>query len=279
MNEKAVVFHCEVDSLVGILHASDSRMPAVGVLIVVGGPQYRVGSHRQFVLMARKLAQHGVPVFRFDYRGMGDSDGDPHTFESVASDIDAAVNAFVAQVPGMRGVILLGLCDAASAVCMYVPNDRRIGGLVLINPWVRTDASEATTVLRHHYARRLREFTFWRRLFSREVSVRAGVGGVLRSLSTILSCGRLKEGATARGFVQRMLSGLESFSGPVLLLLSDDDLTAREFETLCRSSERWRIATATPKVATVRLARADHTFSSSESLGQAVDAIRDWLDR
>jgi alpha/beta superfamily hydrolase len=45
------------------------------VLVIVGGPQYRAGSHRQFTLLARSLAEQGFAVLRFDYRGMGDSTG------------------------------------------------------------------------------------------------------------------------------------------------------------------------------------------------------------
>ena len=51
-----------------------------GVLIVTGGPQYRAGSHRQFVLLARFLAARGMAVLRFDYRGMGDSEGAPRDY-------------------------------------------------------------------------------------------------------------------------------------------------------------------------------------------------------
>ena len=71
-SEFPVVFSCGGDQLVGMVHPAAARL---GVVIVVGGPQYRVGSHRQFVLMARDLAREGYPVLRFDYRGMGDSDG------------------------------------------------------------------------------------------------------------------------------------------------------------------------------------------------------------
>ena len=63
--ERPVQFSCGTDRLLGILHpgAPDSER---GVLVVVGGPQYRVGSHRQFVLLARALAAAGIPVLRFD---------------------------------------------------------------------------------------------------------------------------------------------------------------------------------------------------------------------
>src|SRR5258707_6492460 len=53
-DEHAFMFDCEGESLVGIL--SGAGLPAGrGVLIVVGGPQYRAGSHRQFTLLARHL--------------------------------------------------------------------------------------------------------------------------------------------------------------------------------------------------------------------------------
>jgi alpha-beta hydrolase superfamily lysophospholipase len=62
--------------LVGIVHPAGKPAGDIGVVVVVGGPQYRVGSHRQFVLLARDLAAAGIPTLRFDTRGMGDSGGD-----------------------------------------------------------------------------------------------------------------------------------------------------------------------------------------------------------
>ncbi len=73
--EVPVVFPCGSDRLVGMLHRGDTdRRRQRGVVVVVaGGPQYRAGAHRQFVSLARKLAQHGYPVLRFDLRGMGEA--------------------------------------------------------------------------------------------------------------------------------------------------------------------------------------------------------------
>ncbi|WP_229425323.1 hydrolase 1, exosortase A system-associated [Massilia sp. Se16.2.3] len=104
------------------------------MLVVVGGPQYRAGSHRQFTLLARDLADAGIPALRFDYRGMGDSEGDLQTFEHVEDDLRAAIDRFFLEVPGMREVVLWGLCDGASAAAMYAPQDARVSGLVLLNP-------------------------------------------------------------------------------------------------------------------------------------------------
>ncbi|MCC8999300.1 MAG: hydrolase 1, exosortase A system-associated, partial [Candidatus Contendobacter sp.] len=135
--ESPLIFECEGAHLLGVLH-SGTLGATRGVLIVVGGPQYRVGSHRQFVLLARDLAQAGVPALRFDYRGMGDAEGEFAGFERIDADIAAAVDVFFTQVPGLQDVVIWGLCDAASAALFYAWLDPRIAGLVLLNPWLRT---------------------------------------------------------------------------------------------------------------------------------------------
>ena len=134
--ESAVLFACEGDELVGVIAEPEKACGDVGVLIVVGGPQYRVGSHRQFVLLARHLAEAGVSCMRFDYRGMGDAGGGQRDFENVGADIRAAIDVFTTRTPAVRRVVLWGLCDGASAACFYAPTDERGAGLVLLNPWV-----------------------------------------------------------------------------------------------------------------------------------------------
>ena len=71
--------------------------------MIVGGRQYRVGSGRFFVVAARALAQRGVPVLRFDSRGMGDSDGAIQSFTEQQPDIQAAVDRMHAEIPGLTG--------------------------------------------------------------------------------------------------------------------------------------------------------------------------------
>jgi len=97
-HEQALVFGCGGESLVGVLALPDA--PSVrGVLIVVGGPQYRAGSHRQFTLLARELARSGVASLRFDYRGMGDSSGPARSFEAVDEDIGCALERLLGALP------------------------------------------------------------------------------------------------------------------------------------------------------------------------------------
>jgi len=181
MPELAFTFPCQGADLVAILHPGADQAPR-GVLIVVGGPQYRVGSHRQFILLARDLAGAGIPVLRFDYRGMGDAGGEAIDFEHCDADIAAAVDAFYAHSPGLRKVVIWGLCDAASAALLYAWRDPRVAGLVLLNPWVRTEAGESKAFLKHYYLKRLFSAELW-------AKIRLGEFNVAESLRSLLGHG------------------------------------------------------------------------------------------
>jgi len=273
--ERAVTFQCGGDSMIGIVHTGQRNSSGPGVLFVVGGPQYRVGSHRQFTIMARALAGVGFSVFRFDYRGMGDSTGHVRTFEDVTEDIRAAIAAFMTAEPQVTSIVLLGLCDGASAVLMACHCDARITGLVLINPWVRTEQSEAQALLRHHYTSRLLSRAFWSKLVSGEMRWLESARDLLRSLSRVL----LKRGQgrrVARHFVDRMLTGFSDFRGRTLILLSGDDLTAREFEALCATSASWKSVSSRQSVRRYILPGADHTFSVHESFKEATSIVTEF---
>ena len=273
VREEPVVFACGAERLLGMVHHAEA--PAVvGVLVVVGGPQYRAGSHRQFVLMARALATSGFPVMRFDHRGMGDSDGEPRSFESLDDDLRAALATFLAVVPSLRQVVLWGLCDAASAALLIVPLPACVGGLILVNPWVRTAAGEARGYLKHYYGDRLRQRDFWKKLAAGGLNPLRALAGLFRAM--VISGGRGAAGSAA-SYVERMRAGLAAFSGPVLLLLSERDLTAREFEELCLHSAPWRELLTRPNVRVAHVAGADHTFSQRSTLERATAHSRELL--
>lgn len=271
-DERALLIESGERGLVGVLHPADSPA-AIGVVIVVGGPQYRVGSHRQFVLLARALARAGIPALRFDYEGMGDSPGRQRSFEDVNEDLRAAIDMLLAQSPGLRSVVLWGLCDAASAVLMYAPADPRVAGLVLLNPWVRTEAGLAQSYLENYYRKRLMSGAFWRKVLTRpQTLLEAGVG-FLDTLRQSRGGHGPAAGAAAvrRHFLLRMLDGARRFRGPLHLLLSGNDLTAGEFRALLERESAWREAFTGPHVHSAQLDDANHTFSSEKWRGWVED--------
>lgn len=273
-------FSCGGVSLVGIVHPT-IRPAQTGVVIVVGGPQYRVGSHRQFVLLARALAAAGIPVLRFDVRGMGDSGGDFPGFEEIDDDIGAAIDAFSSAVPGLDRVVLWGLCDGASASLFYAHKDPRVGGLVLLNPWIRTETTYARTELKHYYAGKLGDRVFWRRLATGGIAIGPSVRSFWQRVRAAAlggrSCAAASESAAGpidrtASLPERMVQGLAAFAGPVLLIMSGNDLTAREFDEVSRASRRWTELLSHERIERHDLAAADHTFSRAEW----TDAVNEW---
>jgi len=275
VDERALVFECRGERLLGILHAPESAGRRFGVLVVVGGPQYRAGSHRQFVLMARQLAAAGYPVLRFDHRGIGDSDGAARSFEDLDDDLRAALDTLHAQCPGLAGTVIFGLCDAASAALMYCAGDARLKGLILANPWVHSEAGAARAYVRHYYWQRLLQRGFWRKVLAGEFDLR---GSLSDFAGKLLASRRSPSDRRRESFQRRMLAGLESFRGDVLLLMSGRDLTAAEFDDLSRADERWRRALGRDRVSVRRYDRADHTFAAADSFAESMADCRQWLD-
>ena len=303
--EQPIVFSCAGDRLIGVVHHAPAAAD-LGVLVVVGGPQYRVGSHRLFVDLARGLAAAGVPAMRFDYRGMGDSDGDYRGFEHVTDDIVAAAAAFHAAVPGLRRLVLWGLCDAASSIMMSADRLADVSEMVLVNPWVRSPATEARTILRHYYLKRLLDPAFWRKLMGGRVRPVAVIGDLVATIGR--AAGRAPQAANAaapkaanmaantegrldlppgtllpwppadaRPLPERMVEGLERFPGRLLIVTSGRDLTAREFLDVVAASPRWQRRLAGASVTARTFADSDHTFSSPTCRAAIIATSIDWV--
>ena len=282
--EIALTFSCDQQTLIGVLHPAQ-QVSKIGVLVIVGGPQYRVGSHRQFVLLARHLAAQGIPTMRFDVRGMGDASGEPRSFAVLDDDILAAVDCFLSQQPDIEQVVIWGLCDAASAALFYAYQDSRIAGLVLLNPWVFTEQGAAKTYLKHYYLQRLFSKDLWRKVLRLQFNFAAS----LTSLLTMLKQARRGVQASEpqlQGLVKvdanlalpvRMRECLQRFTGPVLLILSGRDLTADEFREAVKADAGWQALLADSRITREDFADADHTFSSAVARDQVAQWTTAWL--
>lgn len=281
VREIPLVFECEGDALVGIVHKPEIPREIAVLSIIAGGPQYRAGVGRGMVSLARKLSANGVAVLRFDHRGLGDGAGQFRGFEDMAADIQAAVDAFRAEVPEVKKVVLWGGCDAASSAMIHGWKIPDAASLVLGNPWVTTTEIQEA-VMRQHYRSRLLERSFWRKVLRFEYNLleyaRAGFqkvsSGLKRSLSNTESDDPLDTGH----FVDRMLDGLRRFDGPVLFLMSGQSLITQEFDELVSRDDGWREVYNRPGSKRVDLPNADQTFSDEDSRERVNRAICDWVD-
>lgn len=247
--------------------------------MVVGGSQYRVGSHRQFVLLARCLASAGFPVMRFDHRGLGDSSAERMPFDAIHEDISVALAAMQHQCPSVQRVVLWGLCDGASAALLYSGrhDTSRLAGLCLLNPWVRSDATLARTRIKHYYAGRLLDASFWRRLWQGQYEWRPSLAGLWQSLQALRP--EPPSAQPEAPFQQNMAVALRQFPGQVLLLLSERDYTAKEFLECAQSDPTWQGLLQRPQLERVNVADADHTFSRAIWRAAAEQAVLGWMQR
>ena len=284
--ELPFVFSCQSDDLIGVIHQPEVTSN-IGVLVVVGGPQYRVGSHRQFVLLARMLADNGISVMRFDYRGMGDSSGLVCDFSDIDDDIRSAIDEFYLQCSDLTGVVIWGLCDAASASAFYAYQDKRVKGLVLLNPWVFTEQGAAKTYLKHYYLQRLCSPALWRKVFSFQFDYQKSFSSIALMLKKIVLPSIENASLMRQGVIDlvdpnlslpdRVRDCLLRFKSPILFILSGRDLTADEFRGVVKSCEKWQLLLEGCEVSTVDLAGMDHTFSSQKWRDEVSQITLKWV--
>ena len=279
--EISVAFGCNGEQLVGVLAApaTVAHSEDIGLVVIVGGPQYRVGSHRQFLHLSRSLAQAGFPVLRFDVRGMGDSSGPLHAFEDITPDIAAAIHTLQEHMPQVRRIVLWGLCDGASAALLYLDttHDSRVCGACLLNPWVRSEASLARAHVKHYYVDRLKQKEFWQKLLSGRIAFSA-VQGLWRNLQVMLSNGSdTASPATQLSYQDRMVRGWQSTTLQILLLLSEDDYTAKEFLEYVKLNPAWSGLLDSTLLTRQELAGADHTLSVAGTQQAAENKTLEWL--
>lgn len=207
-----IAIGCEGARLGATLDRADG---ATGLLIVTGGTQTRIGSHRMFERLAAALSEAGHPVFRFDRRGVGDSEGDDPGFRGNGPDIAAASAAFREQCANLERIVGFGLCDGATSLALS--GAAGFAGLILANPWfVETEAGEpAAAAIKAHYRQRLASFDGWRRLLTGGLSYRKLVGGLAKLAQP--QAGDLAAEAAA---------GLAGSAVPIGLVLSRNDSTA-----------------------------------------------------
>lgn len=286
MNEIPIVIKSSGYPLIGVLHPAAGNQELGVLVMVAGGPQYRIGGHRQLVLWARRFSAQGFPTFRFDFRGMGDSYGDYVEFEHAENDIRSALDRFFEETPSLKQVVLWGECNACSASLFYAHKDPRIAGIVMLNPWVRTEQGQAKAVVKHYYLNRLTQRSFWAKV----VGLKFDVVGSIRSAVQMISLARgqktdapdkSKLGAVAgvdlRPLPDRMLDGLSRFKGRIMLIMSGRDMVSKEFDDLLQAVPKWQEHLAAFGLVRHDLEYADHTFSTAEWREQVAEWGIEWL--
>ncbi|MEC7817968.1 MAG: hydrolase 1, exosortase A system-associated [Pseudomonadota bacterium] len=229
MTRRHLTFLCEGDRLAATL---DEGEKTTGLLLVTGGNEIRSGAFSGQAALAASLAEQGFPVFRFDRRGVGDSEGVNRGFREEEVDIRAALAAFREAAPHVSRIVGFGNCDAASA--LMLAGGAGCDALVLSNPWTIEEAGDASdggddtgsdttppaSAIRARYIAKLKNPREIARLLSGGVDYRKLLRGIARAV------GPKAAPSTLAGDLR---DGLGGFSGPVRILLAEADRTAQVF--------------------------------------------------
>ena len=190
----------------------DSAPGTTGLLIVSGGNEIRAGAFNGQSQLAASIARAGFPVFRFDRRGIGDSEGINRGFRRSGRDIAAALLAFRAIAPQVQRVVAFGNCDAASA--LMLAGGAECDALVLSNPWTIDESEDSTpppAAIRSRYAQKLKNPQELARLLSGGVDLKKLSRGMVKAM---------RPRSTPSSLADQMKNGLDSFGGPVRFLLA-----------------------------------------------------------
>lgn len=175
----------------------DNKLSVRPAIILTNvGANHRVGNHRLYVKLARRLAAQGFTVLRFDKRGIGYSlptpaglENDVHSSSGI-DDIRSAMK-FLEESYDAQQFVLGGICSGAYLSYLTAVHDERVTGLVLMNQltfhWRHGDVIQtkkaSTLKSTQFYWRAASAGDTWRRMLRGKIALRRIVGNLSKRLS------------------------------------------------------------------------------------------------
>ena len=287
--------------LIGVYHEG-AGSGAVAILLLSPGVKMRVAPHRLYNKMASRFVALGFPVFRFDFHGLGDSQGEAG--EELLADLYRAtqcgryVDDTVAAMDwvethyGISRFIVAGLCGGALTGLLTAEIDSRIIGLIGLSIPVILDGSMVDAVehmtapqlarTRQGYLGKLR---IWRadawRSWVRLITLQSDFQLLVRSFRTARGTPDRERAVldnTNPKFAPAFLRMVGS-ARPILLIFAESDRLYAEFEAkflrrhaseLARYESHFRVH-VTP--------HANHVFSFAEWQRDLLDVSCRWLEQ
>ena len=271
--EKAVHFSVNGKKLFGIVHLPDiNSLPDTIILMVTGGPQTRVGSHRLYVQLARFLCENGIAAFRFDYEGTGDSEGKWVGYRYAGDSIQAAIDYINSNFSEFTKKIIWALCDGATSSLVFAAkNPENIHALISCNPYLFHSESKARTIIKYYYVQRLFEFGFWKKLLSGQFNFKHSIRSFVDIAQKSRGNGPHVDLSFEKSFfgleyeisLDEVINALINLKHKVTYLLSTNDLAAKQFEELLRG-KKVKQALRRGNTFIYYIKNADHTFTNAE---------------
>jgi pimeloyl-ACP methyl ester carboxylesterase len=134
----SVFFGPSTQQLYGVFESPVGRPRKTGVLLLYPGVHEYMRAHWAFRSLASALAGRGFAVLRFDYRGTGNSSGEPEqtTFEACVDDARIAAEE-LRDTSGVTNVMLIGM-RLGAAIAMHAGTQLSLVRRILLwNPVIQ----------------------------------------------------------------------------------------------------------------------------------------------
>lgn len=295
--------------LIGTLHAAaepGEKLPCV--VLLSPGVKMRVGPGRLYVPLTEMLNAQGYSVLRFDFFGLGDSEGeltetmlaDVYNHIEVGRYVDDTLAAldWLRNARGFRQFVLGGLCGGAITALLAARRDPGVTGLLSLGMTV-TLASNAATPGKYLTAKQLdgKRSMYFRNLLKpaslwRFVTFRSDYGTIWHSMKRLFVKSKPKPvaapGATElppeqRGnanplFPPAYFEFLQR-GGKALMVFSEKDRLWSEYEEKFELPFAERLKPLAPQIEKHVIASANHVMALPEWQREMVNISRDWLLR
>lgn len=289
----------------GVLHEPDPRNArGVCVLLLSPGIKGRVGPHRLYLKLAARLVPMGFHVLRFDYHGLGDSEGElsERTLADMYNSIQAgryigdtvAAMDWMQRTHGIERFVGSGLCGGSISALVTAESDRRIECLLGIGlptvleggpeNWARILTQQQIESLRGSYLRKLLDPKSWARLLSGKSEYKV-IWRILRDRALRRPRTAAADAAPAKAgvdstnprFASAFLSMLRS-NRPMLLLFSGADRLHGQFQENFEAHHAERLAPFKHLYEVHVVANANHVLSDRAWVAEALQVASRWLD-
>jgi uncharacterized protein len=292
-------------ALFGLLHQPAVSRTDVGIILLSPGVKGRVAPHRLYNKMASAFCELGFPVLRFDFHGLGDSEG--VVTEAMLADFYRTVQfgryvedthraiEWMQENCGCDRFVLGGLCGGAITGVLAGAGHEKVAGILGLGLPVILDGSDVDKTLhmtvgqlnglRVRYFRKLLRPAAWLRLLTFRTDIRL----LFRSMLAPFRKRAVTAGARDDSLAKQALASnqnpcfppaimrLLSDSRSVLLIFSGSDRLHWEFEEKFLAFHR-RSFEKYSHLAEVRVVKdANHIFTFPEWQQEMLRLSESWL--
>ncbi|WP_069024400.1 hypothetical protein [Candidatus Thiodiazotropha endoloripes] len=296
--------------LYGIFEQPEHSRSNTTVLLLSPGVKMRVGPHRLYNKLSKQLVEHGVNVFRFDFFGLGDSEGVIE--ESVLKDVYNTIldGRFIGDtVDAMNWLetnqdqnqfILGGLCGGALTGLLTACEDERVTGLLtlgLINVFEGGEDNFGKFVtegqlssLKDGYIKKLTDLNSWKRLLTFKSDFRVIFKILLKPLRKLTGSVQSSKSEDTELAMPKALQGSNvnpkfapSFfkmlknSKKMLLIFSGADRLLWEFEEKFENIYKKKLKPYKDSYQIHTIPEANHILASREWEASVYKYVSEWL--